>query len=221
MSEIVISPSYHRARKGDQGLEVDIGQINSDLVDHLQELDGKVAKAVDRAIRKVARWLRTHSMREIGRALGIKQAAIKHRYRFTDTGKGFERKAGIWVGLLAIAAHEAGTPAQNAAGVRVRGHQFDSAFLQKIYGSEEKVYIRASRNRQLKHATVGGHDSWRYRPKSPSFLAEYGDRFPVQVIGVDIESVARPILERYEKRLNDRYREILEQELNYVLNVES
>lgn len=221
MSEIVISPAHHRARSGDHGLEVDIGQINSELTDHLKGVEDKVAKAVGRSIKKVSRWLRTHSMREIGKELKIRQSAIKSRYRFTDTGKGFERKAGIWVGLLAIAAHDAGVPVQNAAGVRVRGRQFNSAFIQKIYGSEEKVYIRASRNRQLKHATAGGRESWAYRPKSPSFLAEYGDRFPVQVIGIDISEVGVAVLERYEKRLNARYREILEQELHYALSVEA
>ena len=108
MSDITISKSHHRARKGDLELQVGIGQVNEDLAGHLIGLEGKVEVAVDRAIKKTARWLRTHSAREIGKELNIKQAAIKQRFRFTDTGKGFGRKATVWVGLLAIAAHEAG-----------------------------------------------------------------------------------------------------------------
>jgi len=224
MSDITISKSHHRARKGDLELQVGIGQVNEDLAGHLIGLEGKVEVAVDRAIKKTARWLRTHSAREIGKELNIKQAAIKQRFRFTDTGKGFGRKATVWVGLLAIAAHEAGATSKNKAGVRVRGRQFDSAFKQKIYGSEEKVYIRASANRKRGHATVteGGRDYAKYsRPKAAWFKAEYRDRFPVQVIGIEIEEIGREVLERYERRLNDRYRVILDQELNYVLNVES
>ncbi|WP_036230130.1 hypothetical protein [Marinobacterium jannaschii] len=217
---VAVAEGHHRNRSGID-ISVDIGEINQQLTVGLQDLRAQVEKAIGRAITKVGRWLRTHSVREIGRVLQIKQSVLRRRFRFHETGKGSAKQLSIWVGLLTVAAHDAGRAVQNAAGVAVRGRQFDSAFIQRIYSSDERVFIRASRNRKLQHATAGGRDSWKYRPKSPSFLAQYGDRFPVQVVGVEIESVARPILERYEQRVNARYREILEQELEYAIKHET
>ena len=51
-------------------------------------------------------------------------------------------------------------------------------------------------------------------------MVDNSGRFPVQVVGVDVNEVAMPILERYSDRVSSRFKEILQQELNYVLNVE-
>lgn len=201
-------------------VDLDFGADIKSMTQHLEGMQTAISKAVSRAIKKLERWLRTHSMREIGKALKIAQKPLKNRFKFSEVERGGKTVFKMWVGLLSLAAHEVGKASQNAAGVRVRGRQFDSAFISKIYDSDERVYIRASRNKQLGHATYGGRDNQRYRPKTAAFLAQYGDRFPVQAIGIDIESVARPILERYEQRLNARFREILDQELNYALNIE-
>lgn len=201
-------------------IDLDFGAEVQQMTAHLAGLEKKVAKAVHRALSKVIRWLRTHSMREIGKALNLPQKPLKNRFKVSKVQRSGETVFKVWVGLLTLAAHEVGVARQNAAGVKVRGRQFDSAFIQKIYGSEEKVYIRASRNKQLSHVTHGGRPGQKYRPKSAAVLAEFGDRFPVQTIGIDIESVARPILERYETRLNSRFKELLDQELNYVLSHE-
>ncbi|MCV6588219.1 MAG: phage tail protein [Marinobacterium sp.] len=211
MSSINIATTMHRSHFGDREMQVDIGRITEDMTEHLIGLEKQVGKAVDRSVKKVARWLRTHSVREISKELGIVQKALRRRYRVSDTGKGDERRVYIWIGLLAIAAHDAGKVSQEPGGARVRGRQFDSAFKQRIYDSEEKVYIRASANRRRGHATVTDN----------SVRADYGDRFPVQVVGIEIEEVGRDVLERYERRLDHQYRHILEQELNYALNVES
>lgn len=222
MAEILILEGTHRARKGDAEYVVDIGRINADLTNHLLDLEDKVGKAVSRAIKRTAQWLRTHSVREISKELNIKQAPVRRRFRFRDTGKGFNRQMNIWVGLLAIAAHDAGKAVNAGRGAKVRGRQFDGAFVKRIYGSEEKMYIRASENRKRGHATVTerGRDYSRYSRTKPAwFEAEYGDRFPVQVVGIDIKDISLNVLERYEKRLNAVYRDNLERELNYELNV--
>lgn len=205
-------------------LDLDLSADTRELTAHLQEVDGRVAKAVKRAVKKTMTWLRTHSAREIGRELNIKQKPLKQRFVVSQKDRAGTRYVNLWVGLLAIAAHDTGRARQSAAGVSVRGRQFGSAFLQRIYGSEEKVYIRASANRLRGHTTTSktGRDWSRYsRPKSNFIDAEYGDRFPVQVVGINVEEVGRDVLERYERRINARYREILEQELNYALHVES
>ena len=237
-SEIEILPSHHRKKTGDVELKsVDLESANKDLAGHLLGLEVELEKAINRAIQKLGAWLRTHSVREISKELNIKQMVIKRRYRFSKIGgkNGQPMQLKIWVGLLAIAAHEAGavTHNRNSAGAKVRGRQFDSAFKARIYGSEEKMYIRAAANRRHGHTTVteGGRDwSGRRRPKHlkgegirrAKFEAEQGSsRFPVQVIGIDISEIGLDVLQRYESRLNSRYRELLDQELNYALNVET
>lgn len=198
-------------------LSADSEQLTQDL-----ELLGKRCEvAVQRAIKKLARWLRTHSLREIGRELKITQKVLKKRFRIDENSKGDSPYINIWFGLLNVGAHEVGKARQNRAGTRVRGRQFDGAFVKKIYGSEEKVYIRARRNRRAGHATVAQRPGRNNRYPNRAFLAEEGGRFPVQVVGVEIEEVATEILERYEQRINARYQELLQQEVNYALNVES
>lgn len=201
------------------------------LTQDLELLGSRVEVAVNRALKKLARWLRTHAMREIGRELKITQKALKKRFVIKHNSKGKDPYINIWFGLLNVAAHEVGTARQNAAGARVAGRQFDGAFVKKIYGSEEKVYIRTRRNRREGHATISQRP-WRTDSGSHygghRFL-DYGGandtsnrgRFPVQVVGIEIEEVARDILERYELRINARYQQLLQQEVNYALYVES
>jgi hypothetical protein len=205
-----------RASKDGYALQLDVADITRELTDHLQGLESKVEKAIDRAIVKTARWLRTHSVKEIGKALGIKNSVIRNRYRFRKVGEGNAQKVDIWVGLLAIAAHEAGKPVQNKVGTRAAGREFKSAFIAKIFNSEERVFIRSAANEKQNHTTLSNPQERKIQRFMPEKLK---GRFPVEVVGVDILEVSLEVLERYEKRINKRYSEILQQELNYALNV--
>jgi hypothetical protein len=220
----------NRAQKGGLALHIDAGQITHDLTSHLQGLDLPIEKAINRAMNKVARWLRTHSVREIGKELKIKQSIIRNRYRFSKSGKGGSQQINIWVGLLAVAAHQAGPAAQNSAGTKVKGRQFDSAFKAKIYNSDERVFIRSAANMRQGHVTLGDPTQKQKRQQrnaghkrkglSRDLPAKLRGRFPVEVVGIDIEDIGQDILERYEGRINRQYGKILEQELNFALNVE-
>ena len=225
-SDIDLLPSHNRSTSGDLSLNIDVGQISNDLTEHLLGLNLPIEKAINRAMNKIARWLRTHSVREIGRELKIKQSVIRSRYRFNKSGKGSAQRISIWVGLLAIAAHHAGTAAQNSAGTKVKGRQFDSAFKAKIYNSEERVFIRTAANKRHGHATLGNREQKASRGlrdahNQRSLPAQLRGRFPVEVVGIDIEEVGQEVLERYESRINKRYGQILEQELHYALNIEN
>ena len=198
---------------------VDLSSNLMELVEDMAALGSRVDVAVKRAMRKTHRWLRTHSAREIGKALGIKQATLKSRFLIDQYSKGGSSYLTLWVGLQPVAADQlGGTARQNRRGVRTRGRQFDGAFYQTVYGSEKRVWIRTSRNRREGHTTVANRPG--QKNKHPStFISRNRDRFPVQLVGVDIEEVALPILQRYEQRTAARFREILQAELNYELNV--
>lgn len=189
--------------------------ISEQLSNDLKKLGDKVEVAVSRALLKTERWLRTHSMREIGKELNIAQSAIKFRYKIELKNSTIT----LWFGLLNVAAHNIGKPTQNRAGVRVRGRQFDSAFYRPVYGSTPKVYIRARRNHRLGYETYTADGKRRKNHSSTGsgFMVDNGGRFPLQVLGVEIESTALQVLERYEHRINARYEEILAQEVNYAL----
>ncbi|EOD9110310.1 hypothetical protein [Vibrio parahaemolyticus] len=206
----------HERRTNAGTLTLNFDDATADLTADLNDVADKVAKAVNRAVKKTARWLRTHSMRDLSKELNIKQAPLKNRFIVaTDPKKPGEAK--IWIGLLAIAAHDIGRATQNQSGVRVGKHQFDGSFYRAVYGSEEKVYIRARRNRIMQHDVVRENRRRNYRPLSNPKLK---GRFPVQVVGIDIQEPADRVIQRYEARVNQRYREILEHELKFAIELE-
>ncbi|MBB1489387.1 phage tail protein [Oceanospirillum sediminis] len=197
-----------------------LDQVTEDLAGHLLGLEKQVETAINRAIRKLGAWLRTHSVREIGKQLGIKQKVIRNRYRLSQATENGHRVLKIWVGLLEIAAHEAGNVSQNKQGAKVAGRQFNSAFKKSIFWSGEQIYIRAKANLRHNHSVLS--DSGKRSQQRDAELAKTGGgRFPVQVVAIDISDIGLDVLQRYESRLNSRYRELLTQELNYVLNVET
>ncbi|MEM5529553.1 hypothetical protein WN093_12070 [Gammaproteobacteria bacterium AS21] len=203
------------------GLFIDLDDITKELTEHIQGLDSKVNKAVKRALKKVGTWLRTHSMREIGKELQINLSALRKRYRLSTTNKNHNNELKLWVGLLSIAAHDAGKALKNKAGTKVRGHQFDSAFKAKIYNNEERVFIRSAANKKQQHTTVGSKGKKKRSRHKQDLPASISSRFPVEVVGIDVQEIGLDVLERYEKRINKRYGELLTQELHFALNVEN
>ena len=210
-----LQSGVHDRRTNAGTLTLNFSDTTSDLTAELYHVSDKVAKAVNRAVKKTARWLRTHSMRDLSKELNIKQAPLKSRFIVgTDPKKPSEAK--IWIGLLAIGAHDIGRASQNQAGVRVANRQYDGAFYQAVYGSEKKVYIRARRNRIMQHDVVREQRRRKYRAINQNLKG----RFPVQVVGVEIKDVADRVIQRYEARVNKRYREILEHELKFAIDLE-
>lgn len=200
--------------------EINLSAVSEKISSDMRLLGDRVSVAVSRALRKTERWLRVHSMREIGRELNISNAALKYRYKIETNGKRLK----LWFGLLNIAAHETGSVSQNAGGVKVRGRQFGGAFYRRIYGSDQKIYIRTSRNRVFDHPTYTQDGKHRVNRNPDYAFLEGWDpgrggrgRFPVQVVGVEIAPVAVAILKSYEARINARYEEILAQEINFAL----
>lgn len=206
----------HQRRTNSGTLSFDLSNNAALIADEFAGLEKQVVKAIERALKKTGRWLRTYTMRHLSKELAIKQAALKNRFVLAYDKA--NKMVNLWVGLLAIAAENLGSVRQNAAGTRAGSHQFNGAFYTKIYGDDERVYIRASRNRVVQHDVVSqNRKPASYRPiRDPDLMG----RFPVQAVGISIEDEASQILLRMEQQVNKRFGEILKQELNYAINLE-
>ena len=217
----ISSSNFHQSGVRDRRINSGTLTFNFDgatqeLTAELRNVNIKVNTAVNRAVKKTAQWLRTHSIRELGKELGIKQAPLKSRF-VVGTNPKQPGEAKVWIGLLAIGAHLTGNVSQNQAGAKAAKRQYDGAFYKSVHGSDEKVYIRASRNRVMQHDVVRENRRRKYRSLQDPKLK---GRFPLHVVGVNIEEPADRIIQRFEARINQRYRELLTHELKYVLSIE-
>ncbi|MCW6036820.1 phage tail protein [Spirulina subsalsa FACHB-351] len=101
--------------------------------------------AVGRALRKTGQWLRTHSVRELGRELGITQAPLRQRFKLYPRVEDGQVK--VWVGLRPISVHYLGSPAQTVTGVRVGRQSYDGAFVNPMRSRHMLVWRRKGRER--------------------------------------------------------------------------
>lgn len=127
------------------GFEIDVSGQLAGVGCLLGVLDKQLNNAVDRALRKTAKWLSVHSLREIGQELQIKQQAIKPRFKVYPQIRGKEVK--LWVGLFPIAVHHLGASRQTADGVNVGKRRFQSAFLASAGNGPEMVWRRRGSER--------------------------------------------------------------------------
>lgn len=183
----------------------------------IQGTPKQVEVATQRAIKKTMQWLRSVAARELSRQLGIPQKTLKKRLTLSRVNKGMDQAHVLWMGIAPLSADLAGKARQTRKGVTVGKHKYDGAFLRSIYNPEENVWIRARRNQQQGYTTVSGRKSG----KSKSISPELAGRFPVQRIGIEMDVAAHEIFRRLDRRAQDRFSTLIEQELNYAVNVES
>lgn len=178
----------------------------------------QLEKAVQRAMRKTMRWLQTRVSRDLAKALGVSQKAIKHRLTLSHTGTGTKGIHILWLGTAPLAAEQAGKPRQTKAGVTVGKHKFPGAFYRDIYGDGPKVWIRASRANAL------GLDlpQWgkKQRARASALNQDQRGRFPVRRVGIDVQAPANEVFARYQKQAEARFNQVLDQELNFAVNHE-
>lgn len=105
----------------------------------------ELEKAADRALTKTARWLRTHSARELGRELSLPVGPLKHRFNVYPSRGGDGAK--LWIGVLPLSVHYLGDPQQTPEGVRVRRRKYDGAFISPMKTSRKLVWRRKGRER--------------------------------------------------------------------------
>lgn len=121
----------------------------SDAQNRMPELIDATRKqldtAVNRALRGAGKWLRTHSVRELGRELGIVQRPLRQRFKLYSRIAQGEVK--IWVGLSPLSVHYLGNPRQTPSGVRVGRKNYDGAFVNPMRSRQVMVWRRKGRER--------------------------------------------------------------------------
>ncbi|GHY00989.1 phage tail protein [Vibrio cholerae] len=173
-------------------------QLNLQLDQELAYLEAQlmasvpqIQKAIDRALKKTARWLETHSKRELGRELKLPIKVLTVRFQHTFYLKDGEKAVSVWFGLNPVQVRYIGKAKQNRRGTRVGKHQFDGAFSAAMKSEHLNVFRRKGR-----------------------------ERLPIEVVRLPIEEQSNPIFERYYQRAQGRFTELLRQELNFALNHE-
>jgi hypothetical protein len=110
-------------------------------------------------------------------------------HRYKVFSRGTAREVKLWVGLEPIAVHYLGQPKQNATGVSVGHRQYDDAFISPMKSSQRLVFVRKGR-----------------------------ERLPIELVREDWEGPAMSALEKWEKRAQNRFLELFEQEAKHVFS---
>ncbi|MBJ7539892.1 hypothetical protein [Marinomonas transparens] len=188
-------------------IEIDLGESVAELEADLALSISQLQKAVSRALKKVARWLETHSKRELGVALGVPQRVLEARYYKTFYMKNDQRSVSLWFGLEPISAQAFGKPVQTDVGVKVGKHHFIGAFMATMKNGHAGIFKRkyeygSKRTKRIKRPD----GQW--------------TELPIEEVRFPINEIARPIIERYYVRAEARFKQLLKQEINFVMNVE-
>ena len=126
-------------------MTLDVSGETENIGAHIAATVRQLEVAAARAAVKVAQWLRTHSVRELGQELGVKQEPLKKRFKvYPRHSQGQVR---LWVGLLPIAVHRLGQPKLVQGGVRVGSREYDGAFISAMNSDQPLVFRRVGRER--------------------------------------------------------------------------
>ena len=111
------------------------------------------------------------------------------RHRYNIYSESTSKEVKLWVGLKPISVHYLGTPKQTPTGVSVGHRQYDDAFISPMKTRFPLVFERKGR-----------------------------ERLPIKRVMEDWESEGITALERWEKRAEQRFVELFEQEARHVFS---
>jgi hypothetical protein len=111
------------------------------------------------------------------------------RHRYNVYSQATSKEVKLWVGLRPISVHYLGTPKQTATGVSVGHREYEDAFISPMKTSYPLVFRRKGR-----------------------------ERLPVERVMEDWESEGLSALERWEKRAQQRFIQLFEQEAKHVFS---
>lgn len=195
-------------------LKLDLGDDLAELEDQLLASVPQINRAVDRALRKTSRWLETYSKRELGIALQVPQRVFKTRFFRTFSTKDGKREVNVWFGLDSMRSIDLGRARQTNLGVKVGKQFFVGTFLATMQSGHTGIFRRSNvRNRE----SSSDERNENRQKRSDGQWTE----LPIEEVGFPIEQIAKPILERYYVRAEARFKQLLKQEINFVLNVEN
>lgn len=110
------------------------------------------------------------------------------RHRYQIHSNATSREVKLWVGLRPIGVHYLGTPKQTPTGVAVGHRNYDDAFISPMRSTQRLVFRRKGR-----------------------------ERLPIEKVTEDWEGEGLGALERWEKRAQQRFFELFEQEARHAL----
>ena len=188
-------------------LEIDLSDELAELEAQLLVSVSQIQRAVTRTLKKTARWLETHSKRELGVALSVPQRVLSARYYQSFNIKDGNRTVSVWFGLNPIRLTSIGTAKQNDIGVKVGRHFYEGSFIATMASGHVGV---------LKRTAKSHSDNRREKRKDGQWT-----ELPIKEQSFEIDEIAEPILERYHNRAEARFKQILKQEINFALNIEN
>lgn len=195
-------------------IELDLDKSIDEYTLGLDQSSKAVRLALKRALRKLLIWMQRQMLRELSKDSGVTQKNLK-RYNRIHIKIG-SMDGSIWLGLNPMPLHLAGRVSwsQRSKGARVKGQVFAGAFYKGVYGSERKVWIRSRRN------IDEGHARYNLLKQYKPFGGSSDGRFPVEVIGVPLESSKPEIVTMLNKQARNRFEELFQQELEFSLKHE-
>ena len=156
---------------------------------HAEMEIGKAAKKLDLAAARALRKTAQWLRTHSSREIA-KELRISQspiRHRFDVFSQATSREVKLWVGLRPLSVHYLGTPKQTATGVSVGHREYEEAFISPM---------------KTKHQLV-----WRRKGR---------ERLPLERVTEDWASEGVTALERWEKRAEQRFVELFEQEARHV-----
>jgi uncharacterized sporulation protein YeaH/YhbH (DUF444 family) len=194
-------------------VELNLERAISEGTQHLNRHQKHVQEAIKRSVRKTVLWIRAVVLREFSDKTGLPQDRFKKYNRLkVNTG---DQQGYVWLGLNPMPLHEAGQVnwSPQSSGVRVNGKLYEGAFFRSVYSATKKVWIRSSRNKQLGHATYNkrrGHKEFSSQGKVNR------GRFPIELLGIELDEVAREMDRRIMIRAEVRFKRFLEEEISKI-----
>lgn len=152
---------------------------------------GQAAKKLDLAAARALRKTAQWLRTHSSREIAkeLRIAQSPIRHRFDIFSQATAREVKLWVGLRPLSVHYLGTPKQTPTGVSVGHRQYEDAFISPMKTRHQLVWRRKGR-----------------------------ERLPVERVVEDWASEGVTALERWEKRAEQRFVELFEQEARHVFS---
>ncbi|MET4695003.1 hypothetical protein [Endozoicomonas lisbonensis] len=190
-------------------LDLDVQGDIDGLIRDFKDSPKKVTKAIHRALRKLSRFAERRTLREVARQQGITQKLLKELGRVRVNlyhHNGYQLV--VWVGTQDIPAHYLGKPIQTKTGVRTGKHIWPGAFVMQPANATHPMVFKRTANWAHKYQ----------RSRRSGRMMWMG--LPLKKQGSPLYDSASRALKKLEPVLLERFSTLLQQELNYVFNIE-
>lgn len=200
----------------DFNLDVNVDHNENIPFSDLPSSKFKINKAIERSLKKTINWLGSNSSRLLAKENDVAIKSIRERL-IVNSKNSKNGRVQLWVGLNDLHAHSIGKMRQTKAGISVRSHRFKGAFIRSTKSSDLNIGWRresskhSSDDDEVRNYITGklgkNHESW--------------PRYPLVKVGVHLYADSLPHLINQERLIDQKFNEILKQELNYEFNVKT